>query len=121
MLDLIPDTASPSQHEVAELRDEERRLWKALETLPYRHRRVLIMRAGLLGEPEQSLDDVAQRFQVTRERVRLTEVDALQQLSDAMRAAEGLPPAKFDATVSAVWRAYGTTRSRKTPPEGAVA
>ena len=48
--------------------------------LPYRHRRVIQLRFGLKGEHPRTLEEVAKRFGVTRERIRQIEAKALAKL-----------------------------------------
>jgi RNA polymerase primary sigma factor len=65
----------------------------ALQTLPYRERRVLEMRFGINGEHPKTLDDVGKTFNVTRERIRQIEGQAKKklalQLSEYVRSAGG--------------------------------
>jgi RNA polymerase primary sigma factor len=51
-----------------------------LETLSHRERKVLELRFGLRGEEPRTLEEVGQRFGVTRERIRQIEVKALRKL-----------------------------------------
>jgi len=52
----------------------------ALAMLPYRERKVLELRFGLKGEHPRTLEEVAKRFGVTRERIRQIEAKALAKL-----------------------------------------
>ena len=52
----------------------------ALATLPYRERKVIELRFGLKGEHPRTLEEVAKRFGVTRERIRQIEAKALAKL-----------------------------------------
>ena len=64
--------------------DSSRRLEtlaQALETLSDRRRRVLVLRYGLDGGDQRTLDDIASELGLTRERVRQIEVETLGQLS----------------------------------------
>jgi len=72
-----PSTATPLQ--LLESNEVEVALQGALERLTERERRVLEMRFGLQGE-ESSLEEVAQEFSVTRERIRQIEAKALRKL-----------------------------------------
>ena len=56
-------------------------LAQALETLSDRRRRVLVLRYGLDGGDQRTLDDIANELGLTRERVRQIEVETLGQLS----------------------------------------
>ena len=53
----------------------------ALAMLPYRERKVIELRFGLKGEHPRTLEEVAKRFGVTRERIRQIEAKALGQAS----------------------------------------
>ena len=52
----------------------------ALNMLPYRERKVIELRFGLKGEHPRTLEEVARRFGVTRERIRQIEAKALAKL-----------------------------------------
>jgi RNA polymerase primary sigma factor len=52
----------------------------ALAMLPYRERKVIELRFGLKGEHPRTLEEVAKRFGVTRERIRQIEAKALARL-----------------------------------------
>ena len=76
-------------------------LQDALENLSYRERRVLELRYGLAGEHPCTLDEVGRTFNVTRERIRQIENQALkklqhlreaQKLRDATGIASGYAP-----------------------------
>jgi RNA polymerase primary sigma factor len=78
--DFIEDGQSQRPHETvaAQLRDHD--LAKALETLPWRERRVLELRYGLAGDPPMTLEDIGSEVGVTRERVRQIESKTLAKL-----------------------------------------
>jgi RNA polymerase primary sigma factor len=66
------------------LADEERRdLSQRLERLEDSERTVLTLRYGLEGEPPQTLKEVSQRLGVSREKVRQTELRAVQKLDSS--------------------------------------
>jgi RNA polymerase primary sigma factor len=56
-------------------------LQDVLNSLSYRERRVLELRYGLGGEQPRTLDEVGRTFNVTRERIRQIENQALQKLA----------------------------------------
>jgi len=57
-----------------------------LNTLPYRERKVIELRFGLKGEHPRTLEEVARRFGVTRERIRQIEAKALSKLQSTEKA-----------------------------------
>lgn len=87
--DFIADSDSDQPLEVVfrELRKEE--LFKVLDSLPARDRKVLELRFGLKGERPRTLEEVGERFGVTRERIRQVEAKTLNRLKH-YRDAQGL-------------------------------
>jgi RNA polymerase primary sigma factor len=81
------DSDSPLEQVFRELRREE--LFKVLDSLPERDRKVLELRFGLKGERPRTLEEVGERFGVTRERIRQVEAKTLNRLKN-FRAAQGL-------------------------------
>jgi RNA polymerase primary sigma factor len=81
---LVADRAIPSPEETMVRNDLTRHLREALAGLPAREREVLRLRFGLDGAEEQTLEEIGTRFQVTRERVRQMEAQALRRLSRAL-------------------------------------
>lgn len=59
---------------------------EALGSLPYRERKVVELRFGLKGEHSRTLEEVARRFGVTRERIRQIEAKALSKLQATEKA-----------------------------------
>ena len=59
---------------------------EALNALPYRERKVIELRFGLKGEHPRTLEEVAKRFGVTRERIRQIEAKALSKLQVTEKA-----------------------------------
>lgn len=78
--------ALPQPYDAAEEALRDGALREALEDLSYRERRVLIERNGLFGEQPRTLEELAVTFRVTRERVRQTELQAMQRLADSPAA-----------------------------------
>jgi RNA polymerase primary sigma factor len=78
--DLIEDVAiqSPADAVTTTLRREE--LEAILGQLTHRERKVLELRFGLRGEEPRTLEEVGQRFGVTRERIRQIEAKTLTKL-----------------------------------------
>jgi RNA polymerase primary sigma factor len=76
----LTDHDQPLPEESAELNFRRDRLFKILETLSERERRVLELRYGLAGQTPQTLDEVGRAFNVTRERIRQIENQSLKKL-----------------------------------------
>jgi RNA polymerase primary sigma factor len=76
----IQDDQQPLPDEAAETNMRKEALRRLLGTLSPRERRVLELRYGLDGEQPQTLDEVGRTFDVTRERIRQIEGNALQKL-----------------------------------------
>jgi RNA polymerase primary sigma factor len=78
--DFIEDTLWQRPHETVAERLRESDLAAALETLPWRERRVLELRYGLGTEGPMTLEDIGSEVGVTRERVRQIESKTLTKL-----------------------------------------
>src|SRR5436190_23022102 len=78
--DLIEDVHALAPHEQSAQQARGRELAGALEQLNPRMRRVLSLRFGLDGEPQQTLEEVGTQLGITRERVRQLETRALREL-----------------------------------------
>ncbi len=78
--DLIADSDSldPAQKVSYDFLKEKVRL--ALDTLSEREQQVLMMRFGLLGEKERTLEELGAHFKISKERVRQIENRALEKL-----------------------------------------
>jgi len=92
--DFIEDLEADQPLEVVfrEIRREE--LFRVLDSLPTRDRKVLELRFGLKGERPRTLEEVGERFGVTRERIRQVEAKTLNRLKNyrdaqALRDIEG--------------------------------
>ncbi len=83
--DFLPDESAPSPAKEAiraRLREELR---KALEGLEPREREILELRYGLVDGHPRTLKEVADQFEITRERVRQIEIKALEKLKHPSR------------------------------------
>jgi RNA polymerase primary sigma factor len=80
--DFIEDADADQPIEVVfrEIRREE--LFRVLDSLPERDRKVLELRFGLKGERPRTLEEVGERFGVTRERIRQVEAKTLNRLKN---------------------------------------
>ena len=82
LIDLIEDDAAHSpEREMGEILRSER-LHEILKTLDERERKILIFRFGLEGEEPHTLEAVAKKFGITRERIRQLEVAALKKIRE---------------------------------------
>jgi len=83
---LIADEHAESPYERAVETLTREALREALENLSYRERRVLELRYGLGDEHPRTLDEVGRTFNVTRERIRQVENQALKKLQNVREA-----------------------------------
>ena len=60
-------------------------LGRALQALPERSRRILELRYGLAGGQPMTLEEIGQRYNLTRERIRQLETEAMKRLAEAPR------------------------------------
>ena len=80
LIDLIQDDSSHSPDaQIGEALKNER-IQKLLDRLDERERRILELRFGLGSEEQHTLEEVAQEFDITRERVRQIEAVALKKV-----------------------------------------
>lgn len=82
--DIIPDTENDPQ-DIVEQHDKENILRKALLYLGPREQKIIELRYGLADGIARTLEEVAQMYGVTRERIRQVERRALQKLKIALR------------------------------------
>ena len=88
--EIIGDEAAHTAFDLvndAQMRTEVERLTKRLD---FREREILRFRFGLHNTPEETLDDVGKRFNITRERVRQIQNIAVNKLHDLLE--QDLPP-----------------------------
>ncbi len=88
LIDLIQDDASHSPSvQIGETLKNER-IQVLLERLDDRERRILTLRFGLGSEETHTLEEVAQEFGITRERVRQIESVSLKKIKEMLHAEE---------------------------------
>ncbi len=87
LMDTI-ESGLPSPEQCVEKSDFIAQIESILNTLPDRHREVLVRRYGLFNTRAQSLDEVGKHFGITRERVRQIEGAALKMLRSKSRTEE---------------------------------
>jgi RNA polymerase primary sigma factor len=87
--DTIPAEEGADPEDAAVVADWSERLKTAVEELPDREAQILQLRFGLNGSEEYTLEEIGQRFGVSRERIRQLEARALRQMR-AICAEQGL-------------------------------
>jgi len=80
LLDLVEDTSIVPPDDVTAERDLDARTLSALGALPEREREIVRLRFGLGDEGDHNLEEIGNRFGISRERVRQIEARALQRL-----------------------------------------
>jgi len=83
---LIPDANALSPYEAAAEATTRSELEEVLEGLSYRERRVIELRFGLSGEQPRTLDQVGRVLNLTREKIRRIENEALERLQKVARS-----------------------------------
>jgi RNA polymerase primary sigma factor len=86
LADFIPDANIDRPLEIVANRLREADVQAALESLPWRERRVLELRYGLAGEGPMTLEEIGTQVGVTRERVRQIESKTLLKLKNSGEA-----------------------------------
>ncbi len=84
--DFIPDEDIPAPADAAAFTLLREQLLEVLETLTDREKNVLSLRFGLKDGRARTLEEVGQKFQVTRERIRQIEAKALRKLRHPSRS-----------------------------------
>jgi RNA polymerase primary sigma factor len=80
LADFVEDDISPVPDAAVTHKMRRQEVQEILETLSHRERKVLELRFGLKGEEPRTLEEVGQRFGVTRERIRQIEAKTLTKL-----------------------------------------
>ena len=84
--DFIPDDDVPSPVDAAAYSMLREQLLEVLDTLTDREKEVLSLRFGLEDGRARTLEEVGQKFNVTRERIRQIEAKALRKLRNPNRS-----------------------------------
>jgi RNA polymerase nonessential primary-like sigma factor len=87
LLDVTSDSQAPLPEQRASVHEMERLAHEWLERLPPKQRRVIERRFGLDGADAATLEQVALELDLTRERVRQIQQEALARLKRSLRAA----------------------------------
>ena len=85
--DFIADEDSATPHDLATTSLLKARMQEALNGLPARERMVLEYRFGLAGGQPKTLEEVGEKFDVTRERIRQIQLTALAKIKSSPHAA----------------------------------
>jgi RNA polymerase primary sigma factor len=83
--DFIEDRQTESPNEQAAARILGESVFSALGTLTEREREVLVLHFGLRGDTPLNLEQISERFGLTRERIRQIEIGALRRLRHPSR------------------------------------
>lgn len=78
--DLLQDTEALSVQQTAQRELMRGEVLAAVETLPPRERRILQLRFGLAGDHPKTLEEIGEKFSISRERVRQLQNTALARL-----------------------------------------
>jgi RNA polymerase primary sigma factor len=84
--DFLSDRASPTPGDFVDRHLLTERIHEVLKSLAPREREVIEMRFGLLDGHPKTLDEVARRFKITRERIRQIEARGLSKLRQQPRS-----------------------------------
>jgi len=88
--DIVQDENAETPYEELEEKTNTDLVREVLNTLPEREQTILRYRFGLDGENEKTLEEVGQRFGVTRERIRQIQNIALNKLRKAIQKREAM-------------------------------
>ncbi len=84
LLDVMTDEAVEGPEEQIQDESVRKHMSRWLRKLPEKHREVLLRRYGLWGYEISTLEEVAQELQVTRERVRQIQMEAVKKLREML-------------------------------------
>jgi RNA polymerase primary sigma factor len=82
--DFLQDTSVASPTDELLIQDLSTQVGRALSKLSPKEREILQLRLGLGGEDAHTLEEIGQRFSLTRERIRQIETEALRKLRDPL-------------------------------------
>ncbi|UCH12141.1 MAG: sigma-70 family RNA polymerase sigma factor [Candidatus Omnitrophota bacterium] len=88
LLDLVEDVTAESPFESITKLLQQERVREVLDTLKPRYKRVLVLRFGLDGKGQYTLEEIGERLKISKERVRQIEDSATNQLRDMLVAKE---------------------------------
>ena len=82
----MPDQSSESPSEATENKSLTDQTLKLLSTLTPREAKIIKMRFGIGGESEHTLEEIGKSFNLSRERIRQIEAEALRKLRSPVKA-----------------------------------
>lgn len=82
--DMVPDDG-PGPEEIAIAGSRRDLILELIHTLPPREQKIILMRFGFDDGVDKTLNEVGQKFGVTRERIRQIEAKALTRLKDKLK------------------------------------
>jgi len=82
----VPDQTSESPSEATENKSLTEQTLKLLSTLTPREAKIIKMRFGIGGESEHTLEEIGKSFNLSRERIRQIEAEALRKLRSPVKA-----------------------------------
>lgn len=88
VIDLVEDTSIASPVDVVDELFEGERIDQLLNFVDERERQILILRFGLKGGETHTLEETAQKFGVTRERIRQIELNAVKKIRYVLKLKE---------------------------------
>ncbi len=88
IIDLVEDTTIASPSDNIDQLFEGERIDQLLNFVDERERQILILRFGLKGGEPHTLEETAQRFGVTRERIRQIELNAIKKIRYVLKLKE---------------------------------
>ena len=81
---MVPDDG-PGPEEIAIAGSRRDLILELIHTLPPREQKIILMRFGFDDGVDKTLNEVGQKFGVTRERIRQIEAKALTRLKDKLK------------------------------------
>ena len=83
LIDILEDSDSPLPDYSIFQTELREKLMESLSTLLPREKEIIKLRFGLVGENTHTLEEIAKKFRLTRERIRQIEQRALKKISDS--------------------------------------
>ncbi len=113
LADFLEDPAAQASFDAAVSAMEHADLHGVLATLSEREQRILELRFGLVGDRPHTLEEVGQKFDLTRERIRQIEAKALSKLRHPATPPDPHDPDAGDGLMSRL----GAVPARRAPSE----